>query len=637
MHLADALLRELETPGLSLNEHTRLRCRLAKQLEQAGDFEAAREAMADLWQGVGARPPLEGLDNETKAEVLLRIGALTGWIAHAARIEGSQEMAKDLISESACSFENLGKRNKVGEARSELALCYWRTGAFDEARVILQEALDEFDESDIEQRAIALLRKAIVERSSTRLSDALSIYNEATPLFDFIDDHLLTGHFHHGFANVLNQLGTAEHRQDYVDRALIEYSAASFHFEQAGHIRVQACVDINIGFLFFTLQKFPEAHEHLDRAQLLLTKLKDNPHLAQVDETRARVLLAEGRVVEAEKTVRAAVSTLEKGDQLSWLAEALTTHGVALARLNHPDRAREALERAIEIGEQAGDFENAGVAALTIIEQLGRNLSTKEICESIDHARTLLEKTQDIGTLRRLAKAAFESLFLAQALPAPPDWSDFSLREAVRRYEGHLIKLALKRTSGKVTQAAHLLGLKHHQSLASILDSRHKDLLKTRSPVRKRKRHLLVHPKRKKAAHDLNKATQPQISILHVEDNKAVANMVKETLEVEGWNVETCADGNLALEKIASDAHYDLLILDNDLPGMNGLKLVQRARSIAHRRQTPIVMLSATVNDATARQAGADAGLRKPEEMGSLVEAVTRILKLKARRPTGQN
>jgi tetratricopeptide (TPR) repeat protein len=174
MHLANQLLRELDTPGLSLNERTHLRCRLAKQLEQGGNYEAAGEAMAELWQGVGARPMLEGLDDATKAEVLLRVGALTGWIGSARQIEGSQEMAKDLISESARAFEKLGQRNRVGEAGSDLALCYWRAGAYDEARVILQEALAEFDETNIEQRAIALIRKALVERASTRLNEALA-------------------------------------------------------------------------------------------------------------------------------------------------------------------------------------------------------------------------------------------------------------------------------------------------------------------------------------------------------------------------------------------------------------------------------------------------------------------------------
>lgn len=500
MYLAKALLDEIGTPGLSINERANLQCQLAKQLEQAGDYEAAGEALADLWQGVGAYPMVEGLDDETKTQVLLRVGALTGWIGSASQIAGSQEMAKDLISESIRMFEVIGKRNKVGEARSDLALCYWRAGAYDEARVTLQEALAEFDECDVEQKAVALLRQALVERESKRLSEALRLHIKAAPLFDEINDHLLTAHFHHGFANVLNRLSSAEHSEDYVDRALIEYAAASFHFEQAGHERFQACVENNLGFLFSTIGKFADAHEHLDLAQVLMTRLKDNVHLAQVDETRARVLLAEGRNVEAEKTARVAVRRLEKGDELSLLAEALTTYGIALARLDHPEQARTALERAVNESEQTGDFESAGVAALTIVEQLGRHLSMRELCEIIDRARTLLGKTQDISILRRLAKVAFEALFLVQAVPAPPNWDGFSLKDAVRKYEAHLIKLALKETGGMVTAAARLLGFRHHQSLASLISARHRELIATgaRTPVRARRRHLMVHPKRAK-------------------------------------------------------------------------------------------------------------------------------------------
>jgi tetratricopeptide (TPR) repeat protein len=497
MHLATEILHELDKPSLTVNERARLRCRLAKQLEVDGDYDAAREAMAELWPGVGARPMLEGLDDETKAQVLLRVGALTGWIGSASQIEGSQEMAKDLISESLGVFEELGKRNKVGEARSDLALCYWREGAFDEARVTLQEALAEFNEGDIEQRAIALLRKALIERASKRLNEALRIYDQAAPLFDEMNDHLLAAHFHHGFANVLKDLRAAENREDYTDRALIEYAAAGFHFEQAGHTRYQACVENNIGSLFGIIGKFEDAHEHLDRAQMLMTRLKDNVHLAQVDETRARVLLAEGRVVEAEKTIRAAVLRLEKGDELSLLAEALTTHGIALARLDHSDQALASLQRAITVAEQVGDFESAGVSALTIIEVLGASLSNEEVSATIDHIGVLLEKTQETAVLRRLA-SAFRSLFLSRAVPAPPDWDMFSLKDAVCRYEARLIRLALKQTGGKVTAAARLLGFRHHQNLIAIINSRHKDLLETRSEVRKRRKHLMNHPKRKK-------------------------------------------------------------------------------------------------------------------------------------------
>src|SRR5258707_2032213 len=270
MYLAKALLEEIGNPGLTVNERAILRCRLARHQERAGDYEAASEALGDLWQGVGARPMLEGLDDETRAQVLLRVGALTGWIGSAEQIEGSQEMAKDLISESARAFEKLGQRNKVGEALSDLALCYWREGAYDEARVTLQSALSEFDEGEVEQRAIALLRRAEVERSSARSHEALGIYEQAAPLFDKVNDHYLTATFHFGLANVLNQLISVEHRKEYLDVALMEYTAASFHFEQAGHERYHACVENNLGFLFSTIGKFGDAHEHLDRAQMLM-------------------------------------------------------------------------------------------------------------------------------------------------------------------------------------------------------------------------------------------------------------------------------------------------------------------------------------------------------------------------------
>ena len=496
MHLAKTLLEEIDNPSLTVNERASLRCRLARHQEAAGDYDAAREAMGELWQGLGARPMLEALDDETKAQVLQRAGAITGWLGSANQIEGSQEMAKDLISESVRMFEELGKRTRVGEARSDLAVCYWRAGAYDEARVTLEEALAEFNERDVEQRTIALIWKAEVERASKRLNEALLVYNQTAPLFAEVTDHSLAAHFHHGFANALKDLRAAENREDYTDRALIEYAAAGFHFEQAGHIRYQACVESNIGSLLGIIGRFENAHEHLDRAQMLMTRLKDNVHLAQVDDTRARVLLAEGRVVEAEKTVRAAVHTLEKGDELSLLAEALTTHGVALARLGHSDQARAALERAITVAEQVGDFESAGVSALTIIEILGASLSNEEVWATIDHAGVLLEKTEDNATLRRLANA-FRSLFLTHAMPTPSDWTNFSFKRAVQRYEGHLIKLALRETGGKVTAAARLLGFNHHQSLIALIESRHKELLTKRTPIHKRRQHLMPHAKRK--------------------------------------------------------------------------------------------------------------------------------------------
>jgi CheY-like chemotaxis protein len=624
MNSTRELLRHLAEPSLPSNQRAQLRCKFATQFEEAGDYEAAREAMGELWQRIGERPLLEGLDAETRAEVLLRVGALTGWIGSAKQIEGAQEVAKDLINESSRSFQALGKGNKEAEAQADLAVCYWRAGAFNEARVILQEALTHIVGSDHEVKALVLLRSAIVEMSAQRFHDAFRIQTEAAALFDKLNNHLLKAKFHNEFANVLNFLSTTESREDYIDRALIEYAAASFHFEQAGHKRYRGCVENNLGFLFSTIGKFDQAHEHLDSAQMLFTSLKDNAHLAQVDETRARVMLKEGRLVEAEKTVRAAVRRLAKGDELSLLAEALTTHGVALARLRHPEQARSTLERAIDLAQQAGDPQSAGLAALTIIEELSEHLSNDELCVTVARAERLLAETLDMVTLKRLCASACRVLSLLQANPESIDWTNFSLEYELHRQEAHFIKLALKDADGRVTRAAHLLGLSGHQSLLFILNGRQKDLLPERTPILPRKRSFTGEQNSDRVSHSASKIRT--IRILQVEDNETVSAMVKETLESEGWQVEACAEGTQALQRIMSDAHYDLLLLDYDLPGLNGVELLQQARALAHRRGILVIVLSGTAVEEAVMQAGADAFLRKPEDISSVVEVIAQLL-----------
>lgn len=406
MNLTSEMLRQIDSPGLGSNERARLRCKLAKELEEAGNYEAARNAMGGLWQRVGEHPALEGLDKYTSAEVLMRAGALTGWIGSVNQIAGTQEKAKDLLSECVALFEALPDMVKAAEAQTELAYCYWREGSFDEARVTLREALNRLTDEDRELKAIALLRSSIIERSALRLNDALRILTESAPLFEESTNQSLKGRFHVGLATTFKDLGTLEKREDYIDQALVEYAAASYHFEQAGHTSYRAAVENNLGFLFSKAGKFDQAYEHLDRARRLFTGLKDKVHSAQVDETRARALLVQERNSEAEKTVRSAVQVLENGGEQALLVEALTTHGVALARLGQQEQARSVLEHAVEVSEQAGDLEGAGRAALTLIEELKDSLSEDEVREVYCRADELLSGSQHMETIARLRACA---------------------------------------------------------------------------------------------------------------------------------------------------------------------------------------------------------------------------------------
>jgi CheY-like chemotaxis protein len=627
MNSTKGLLHQINDPSLSPDQRAQLRCQIARQLEQSWNFEAAREAMGELWQGVGQRPALEGLDEQTKGEVLLRDGALSGWIGSTRQVEGAQETAKDLITESLTIFESVGATAKVSEAQIELAFCVWRQGGFDDARVLLQEALARPNNLDNEIRALGFLRKGMVEASDNRFHDALRIYEESAGLFEGLSSDALKGKFHNQFGFVLRNLSGSDERREYLDRALIEYAAASFYFEQAKLSRHQACVENNLGFLFGTIGNFVEAHEHLDRAQAIFTTLRDTVHLAQVDDARARVLLAQGRLTEAAKVVRSAVETLKRGGEQSLLAEALTTQGTVQASLRNYEQAQSTLELAIEIAEEAGDLNGAGRTSLTLVEELSQHLSNDELILTIERARALLENTQDRATLRRLAHCACEALCLIAAHPVHPDWTKFSWKDVMRRLEAHFIELALQDAGGSVTQAAHLLGFKHHQSLSTLLQKRHQNLLPARSPIVPRKRRLIGEPNVEQGRIETDKQSRTRtMTILLVEDNEMVAGAVTETLETKGWAVETCSDGTTALEKIASDAHYDLLLMDYDLPGVNGIELVHRARKLAHRSRTPIIVLSATPVEAAALKAGADEFLQKPQGVSSLVERISRLL-----------
>src|SRR4030095_2295678 len=106
------------------------------------------------------RPETIGLEENSKAELLLRSGTLTGWLGRAKQILGAQEVAKDLISESAALFESLGLPEKVAEARVDLAICYWREGGLDEARVPLKLVLDSLENKTSGQRLIVLFNSA---------------------------------------------------------------------------------------------------------------------------------------------------------------------------------------------------------------------------------------------------------------------------------------------------------------------------------------------------------------------------------------------------------------------------------------------------------------------------------------------
>ncbi len=116
------------------------------------------------------------------------------------------------------------------------------------------------------------------------------------------------------------------------------------------------------------------------------------------------------------------------------------------------------------------------------------------------------------------------------------------------------------------------------------------------------------------------------IQILIVEDDAHIREMSYKFLVKAGYSVETCVDGNEALERFYNK-NYHLVILDIMLPGMNGQELLKEFRKI---HDTPVLMMTALSDDEnqlTAFESEADDYIIKPFSMPILVKRVEALLR----------
>jgi transcriptional regulator with GAF, ATPase, and Fis domain len=204
------------------------------------------------------------------------------------------------------------------------------------------------------------------------------------------------------------------------------------------------------------------------------------------------LLIAERKLREAEAVARRAASALEKVGQRSWLVDVLILQAIALARLGKQDRARLILQQAIEVAHQADALNRAGLAALTLVEEV-EGLSPDTLQAAYQQAHEWLADSQSRKVLSRLNAAAGKLAASVRKELSSDEAIDIllskpcDLDQKLLEYEHELIKQALAQTGGSVTHAASLLG-KTYQGLAYMIETKHKDLMNVRTPVRRRPR-----------------------------------------------------------------------------------------------------------------------------------------------------
>ena len=116
------------------------------------------------------------------------------------------------------------------------------------------------------------------------------------------------------------------------------------------------------------------------------------------------------------------------------------------------------------------------------------------------------------------------------------------------------------------------------------------------------------------------------VSVLIVEDDKNISDLLQMYLEKEGYTVTTAADGGQGLAKFRT-IQPDLVLLDLMMPVMDGWSVCKAIRS---ESQTPIIMLTAkgeTDDKVTGLKAGADDYVTKPFEMKELLARIEAVLR----------
>lgn len=127
-------------------------------------------------------------------------------------------------------------------------------------------------------------------------------------------------------------------------------------------------------------------------------------------------------------------------------------------------------------------------------------------------------------------------------------------------------------------------------------------------------------------------------NILVIEDEPSVAIALRDSLESEGYQVQTAKDGSegLRLASVNGDAGPELIILDLMLPKISGLEVCQRLRRAGV--ETPVIMLTArgAASDAAfGLKIGADDYIPKPFDVGELLARVEAVLRRAKRLQAG--
>lgn len=120
--------------------------------------------------------------------------------------------------------------------------------------------------------------------------------------------------------------------------------------------------------------------------------------------------------------------------------------------------------------------------------------------------------------------------------------------------------------------------------------------------------------------------------VLIADDSSTVRKFVTFSLTSQSLEVVTAVDGMDALEKISQIPKVDLIIVDLNMPNMDGFEFIQNVRGSELHRNVPIIILSSERGEESKRrgkEVGADAYIEKPFDTKNIEYQVSKFLDIK--------
>lgn len=297
------------------------------RLERCGRYDEAITELGDIWDDKTKFPDVEQYESRTAAEIILRCGALIGFLGHNKQIPNSQEKSKNLLTEARNRFLAIYDVEKIAECENYLALAYWRTGELVEAETWIEEALSRNFSNSKPTRLYSYIIEGKIDFANNNYEKICQ--NSGNTENDFLEygDYFLIG-------NLYNNWGLSLKNLENISDALIKLEFGKNYYYKAENKIHCALAENNLAQLYKLESDFSKAHEAIENAAKIFKQIKDRTREGFSLDTKAQIYFAQRKYSEALRTADKAIAILNKGENKSYLVESLMTKAKTLIYLD---------------------------------------------------------------------------------------------------------------------------------------------------------------------------------------------------------------------------------------------------------------------------------------------------------------